>query len=220
MLRDIKAARNALSEDPPMPARHRSVLTALLSARHDAARRGAGCCPAARTADRAAAVLSGRQDEGRAAEDAACPVHRPVPQDRFFHRPPRRGNAISRAQPGILYRGRPHGRRHHRMRRNVYKGPRTGLPAFAMRPAHHHQHPVGAGAGRKMHASLQPGRRRHRQEGVGKVLHLRHHARGIQDADREDGRLQSRREDAGGISERHAALAHRSLRQLRHADDP
>src|ERR1700754_4914210 len=31
MLRDIKAARNALSEDPPMPVRHRSVLTALLS---------------------------------------------------------------------------------------------------------------------------------------------------------------------------------------------
>jgi glycerophosphoryl diester phosphodiesterase len=31
MLRDIKAERNALSEDPPMPARHRSVLTALLS---------------------------------------------------------------------------------------------------------------------------------------------------------------------------------------------
>src|SRR6478735_2081829 len=30
MLRDIKAARNVLSEDPPMPARHRSVLTALL----------------------------------------------------------------------------------------------------------------------------------------------------------------------------------------------
>ena len=31
MLRDIKAARNALSEDPPMPVRHRSVLAALLS---------------------------------------------------------------------------------------------------------------------------------------------------------------------------------------------
>jgi glycerophosphoryl diester phosphodiesterase len=31
MLRDIKAERNALSEDPPMPVRHRSVLTALLS---------------------------------------------------------------------------------------------------------------------------------------------------------------------------------------------
>ena len=37
--------------------------------------------------------------------------------------------------------------------------------------------------------------------------------------DREDGRLQSGCEDAGGISERHAALAHRSLRQFRHADD-
>jgi len=30
MLRDIKAARNALSEVPPMPIRHRSALAAAL----------------------------------------------------------------------------------------------------------------------------------------------------------------------------------------------
>ena len=71
----------------------------------------------------------------------------------------------------------------------------------------------------KCSQTFVPAERRDRQESVGKMLHLRHHARGIQDARREDGRLQSRREDAGGISERHAALAHRSLRQLRHADD-
>ena len=41
----------------------------------------------------------------------------------------------------------------------------------------------------------------------------------FQHADREDGRLQPGCEDAGGIPERHAALAHRSLRQFRHADD-
>ena len=47
-----------------------------------------------------------------------------------------------------------------------------------------------------------------RQEGVGKMLHQRHHARRIPHVDREDGRLQSGCEDAGGIPERHAALAH------------
>ncbi len=39
-----------------------------------------------------------------------------------------------------------------------------------------------------------PGRSRGRQEGIGKVLHQRHHAGRIQDVDGEDGRLQS---DAG-----------------------
>ena len=101
MLRDIKAARNALSEVPPMPIRHRSALAAALwlltavrsrpAARHHAA---------ARAADRAAAVLSGRQDEGRAAEATAQPMHRAVSQDRLFHRPPRRSAGISRTQPG------------------------------------------------------------------------------------------------------------------------
>ena len=80
--------------------------------------------------------------------------------------------------------GGPHGRRHHRMRRDVHKRPPAGLPAFAMRPAHHDQHPRGAGARREMHARLQPGRSGHRQEGVGKVLHQRHHARRIQAARR------------------------------------
>ena len=53
---------------------------------------------------------------------------------------------------GILPGGGADGRRRDRMRRDVYKGPATGVPAFAMRPAHHHQHPVGAGARRQMHA--------------------------------------------------------------------
>ena len=38
----------------------------------------------------------------------------------------------------------------------------------------------------------QPGRSRHRQEGVGKMLHQRHHAGRIPHADRQDGRLQRR----------------------------
>ena len=59
--------------------------------------------------------------------------------------------------------------------------------------------------GRQMLASVQPGRSRDRQEGVGKMLHQRHHARRIPHVGREDGRLQCGREDAGG---RHAALAH------------
>ena len=107
-------------------------------------RRGARRRAAARAAGRAAAVLSRRQDEGRAAEARAQPVHRAVPQDRFFHRPPRRGAAISRAQQGAYLAAAPHGRRHHRMRRDLHQRPRAGLPAFAMRPAHHDQHPVGA----------------------------------------------------------------------------
>ena len=37
--------------------------------------------------------------------------------------------------------------------------------------------------------AVQPGRSRHRQEGLGKVLHQRHHAGRIQDADGQDGRF-------------------------------
>ncbi len=66
---------------------------------------------------------------------------------------------------------------------------------------------------------VQPGRYRDRQKSVGQVLHVRHHAGRIPPARGQDGRLQRRCKDAGGIPERHAALAHRSLRQFRHADD-
>ena len=135
-----------------MPTRHRSaLLSALLSLALIAPASAQGRA-AARGADRPAAVLSRRQDEGRAAEAEAQPVHRAVSQDRFFHRPSRCGAAIPRAQPGILHRGGADGRRRDRMRRDVHKRPATGLPAFAMRPAHHDQYPVDAGACRKMHA--------------------------------------------------------------------
>ena len=60
-------------------------------------RRSADSRAAARGADRAAAVLPRRQDEGRAAEARAQPVHRAVPQERFLDRPSRRGAAVSRA---------------------------------------------------------------------------------------------------------------------------
>src|SRR5216683_1163560 len=71
----------------------------------------------------------------------------------------------------------------------------------------------------KMLAAVHPGRPRHRKEGFREMLHQRHHARRIQDAVGEDGRLQSECDDISRIPEWHAALAHRPLRQLRHADD-
>ena len=120
----------------------------------------------------------------------------------------------------VLYGRGADGRRRDRMRRDLYKRPPAGLPALAMRPAHHDQHPLRARTSRKMLAAVFTGRSRDRQEGIRQMLHQRHHARRLQTADGEDGRLQSGCEDAGGISERHAALAHRPLRQLRHADDP
>ena len=176
--------------------------------------------PAARGADRSAAVLPRRQDEGRAAEAETEPVHRAVSQDRFFHRPSRCGAAIPRAHQESYSGGGADGRRRDRMRRDVYKRPATGLPAFAMRPAHHDQYPVDAGACRKMHHAVHSGRSRHRPQGIGKVLHQRHHAGRIQDAVGQDGRLQSERHHRGRLSERHAALAHRPLQPFRHADDP
>ena len=66
---------------------------------------------------------------------------------------------------------------------------------------------------------VQPGRSRHRQKSVGQVLHSDITLAEFRRLDRQDGRLQRGCEDAGGIPERHAALAHRSLRQFRHADD-
>ena len=182
-------------------------------------RRGAKRTPAARGPDRPAPVLPRRQDEGRAAEGKTQPMHRAVPQKRFLHRPSRRGADVSRAQQGSLYGRGPHGRRHHRMRCDLYKRPPAGLPAFAMRSAHHDQHSRGAGAGIEMHARFQPGRSRYRQESVGQMLHQRHHAGRIQAAHGEDGRRQSGRHQCRRLHERHAALAHRPLRQFRHADD-
>ena len=78
---------------------------------------------------------------------------------------------------GVLSGRGADGRRRDRMRRDVYKGPATGLPAFAMRSAHHHQYPVDAGACREVHHAVHSGRSRHRAEGLGKMLHQRHHAR-------------------------------------------
>src|SRR5712671_1196136 len=51
-----------------------------------------------------------------------------------------------------------------------------------MRPAHHHQHSIGARAGCEMLAAVHPGRPRHRKKGFGEMLHQRHHACRIQDA--------------------------------------
>ena len=72
------------------------LLSALWLLTATASRPAARHRAAARAADRAAAVLSGRQDEGRAAEATAQPMHRAVSQDRFFHRPPRRSAGIPR----------------------------------------------------------------------------------------------------------------------------
>ena len=174
----------------PSALRH-LILAALFGLAQPASRTGRHH-RTARAAPRPAAILSRRQDERRPAKGKAEHLHRAVSQERFFHRPSRRAAAIPRAQPRVLSGRRTHGRRRNRMRRDIHEGPPVGLPAFAMRPAHDHQYPLGAGAGEQMHAALQPRRSRHRQEGIGEMLHQRHHAGGVQDADGEDGRRQHR----------------------------
>ena len=100
------------------------------------------------------------------------------------------------------------------------KDRRARLPARAVRSAHHDQHPRDPRAGGEVHAAVHAGRPGGRHAGVGEVLHERHHARRVQDAVRQDGRVQPRRHHGRGVPGRHAELAHRPLRHLRHADDP
>ena len=203
-----------------MPTRHRSALLSALLVRSPSSPPPPRRNSAARSADRSAAVLPRRQDEGRAAEAEAQPMHRAVSQDRFFHRPSRRGAAIPRAHQGILSAAA-------RMGAGVIECDVTftkdrqlvcrhsqcdlhtttnilSLPALAAKCTH----------------AVHSGRSRHRAQGIRKVLHQRHHAGRIQDVVGQDGRLQSERHHRGRVPERHAALAHRPLQPFRHADDP
>ena len=157
MLRDIKTARNALSEGSPMPARHRSALMSaiwFLTATIPATAQDIALPREPQIGPRPFYLVD-RMKDGPLKREAQ-PVHRTVPQDRLFHRPPRRGSGIPRAHKEVLCGSRPDGRRHHRMRRDLYEGPRAGLPPFAVRPAHHDQHFDGAGACRQMLAGVQP----------------------------------------------------------------
>ena len=126
-----------------------------------------------------------------------------------------------RAHRGRLSCRRAHGRRHRRVRRDLHQGRRTGLPSFAVRPAHHDQHP-GHPAGLDLRDRLPAGRiRRQRQPdeiGRGEVLHQRPDAGGVQVAERQDGRQQLQRDDGRGIHGGHGELAHRPVFDRRHAD--
>ena len=144
-------------------------------------------------------------------------MQRTVQAHRFLDRPSRRAAAIPRTHQGILRSRRTHGRRRARMRRHLHQRPPAGVPAFAVRPAHHDQHPRHSRACREMHAGLFARGSRERQESVGEMLHQRHHACRISAAARQDGRLQSECDNARRLHERHGALAHRPLRHLRHA---
>ena len=150
------------------------------------------------------ALLSGRPDEGRSAEDRAEAMHRPVPQDRLFHRPPRRAAAVPRAHKRVLRGCRAHGRRRDRMRCHLHQGSPACLPPCAVRPAHDHQHSRQAGAGGEMLASFQPRRSGDRQEGLGEMLHQRHHAGRIPHPARQDGRRQRQRDQRRRLPARHA----------------
>ncbi len=82
-----------------------------------------------------------------------------------------------------------HGCRHRRVRRDLHQGPRAGLPPRPVRPAHHHQHPGGARAGRQVHRAVHAGRPGLRHAGIGEMLHQRSHARRVQEPPGQDGRV-------------------------------
>lgn len=64
-----------------------------------------------------------------------------------------------------------------------------------------------------MYHAIYPGEQRHR--GRSALLHLRHHGRGIQDPLRQNGRLQSKRNDRGRVPRRNALLPNRPILDLR-----
>ena len=177
MLRDIKTARNALSEVPPMPIRHRSALAAalwLLTAAVPAPADDIMLPREPQVGPRPFYLVDKMKDGPLKQQLSQCTGPFRKTDFSIGHR----GAALEFPEhtKEVLCSGRPDGRRHHRMRRDLHQRPRTGLPALAVRPAHHDQHPDGAGACRKMHAGLQPRRPGNRQEGVGKMLYQRHHA--------------------------------------------
>ena len=92
----------------------------------------------------------------------------------------------------VLSRRGADGRRRDRMRRDVHKGPRNW--SAGIRNATCTPRPISCRCRRWPPNARMPfssGRSRHRPEGVGKMLHQRHHAGRIHDADGQDGRLQS-----------------------------
>ena len=121
-------------------------------------------------------------DEGPLKRRARELLEGPFETTRLLDRPPRRRAAVSRAHQGVVRGGRAHGRRHHRVRRDLHQGPPARLPPLAVRSAHHHQHPRDAGARGQVHAAVRARRPGHRHAGLGEVLHQRHHARRVQDA--------------------------------------
>ena len=161
---------------------------------------------------RPAAVLPAREHGQERPQERAAGLRRQCrAAERLLDRPPRRPAPVPRAHQGILRRGRAHGCGHPRMRRRLHQGPRAGLPARPVRPAHHDQHPGRARARRQVHRAVHAGRPGGRHRGVGEVLHERPDARRVPHARGQDGRLRPGRDDGRGLHGRHRPLAHRPL---------
>ncbi len=185
----------------PCPIRHRSALISaiwLLAATIPAAARGHYRCRASRRSGRGRFICVDKMKDGPLKQQLSQCTG-PFRKTDFLHRPPRRRAGIPRAHTESYVAAARMGAGVIECDVTFTKDRQLVCRAFAVRPAHHDQHFDGAGAGREMLASLQPRPIPPPAEGVGQVLHLRHHARRIQAADREDGRLQSGGKDAGGV---------------------
>ena len=160
-------------------------------------------------------------EDGEAEASAAALLGRPVQEERLLDRPSRRGAAVPGTHAGVLRSRCANGRRHPRVRRHLHQGQAAGLPARAERSAHDDQHP-GDTAREDLHQAVHArgprGRRQGRHTGDRRMPHERDHAGGVQDADRQDGRLQPGGPDAGGIPRRNAELPHRPTTPGRPAD--
>ena len=173
--------------------------------------------PVGRRAARPAAVFSRQRHGGRLAEASAAELlGRAVLEKQLLNRPPRRGAAVSRAHARVVRSGGADGRGHPRVRRDLHQGSPAGLPPRAERSAHHHEHP-GDAARRQVHEAVHAGRHRAQRHahaaGHGGVPHQRYHARRVQDAARQDGRLRPARVDAAAVPRRHGEFPYRPLRR-------